>query len=67
MIDSLILTIGIALISWVFLVAPNIHLSGLTPLEKMVSAAYPLGDILLLAAALRLAVDNGRGRRPSTS
>ena len=59
-IDSLILTLGIALISWVFLVAPNIHLSGLTLLEKGVSAAYPLGDILLLAAAIRLAVDNGK-------
>ena len=59
-IDSLILTVGIALISWVFLVAPNIHLSGLTPLEKAVSAAYPLGDILLLAAAIRLAVDTGK-------
>jgi len=59
-IDSLIITVGIALISWVFLVAPNIHLSGLTLLEKAVSAAYPLGDILLLAAAVRLAVDNGK-------
>jgi diguanylate cyclase (GGDEF)-like protein/PAS domain S-box-containing protein len=59
-IDSLILTVGIGLLSWVFLVAPNIHLSGLTPLEKAVSAAYPLGDILLLAAAIRLAVDLGK-------
>jgi len=59
-IDSLILTLGVALISWVFLVAPNIHLSGLTPLEKAVSTAYPLGDILLLAAAIRLAVDRGK-------
>jgi diguanylate cyclase (GGDEF)-like protein/PAS domain S-box-containing protein len=59
-IDSLILTVGIGLLSWVFLVAPNIHLSGLTSLEKAVSAAYPLGDILLLAAAIRLAVDLGK-------
>src|SRR5512132_2973067 len=59
-IDSLILTVGVGLISWVFLVAPNIHLSGLTVLEKSVSAAYPLGDILLLAAAIRLAVDTGK-------
>jgi diguanylate cyclase (GGDEF)-like protein/PAS domain S-box-containing protein len=59
-IDSLILTVGVGLLSWVFLVAPNIHLSGLTPLEKAVSAAYPLGDILLLAAAIRLAVDMGK-------
>ncbi len=59
-IDSLILTVGIGLLSWVFLVAPNTHLSGLTVLEKVVSAAYPLGDILLLAAAVRLAVDMGK-------
>jgi diguanylate cyclase (GGDEF)-like protein/PAS domain S-box-containing protein len=59
-IDSLIISVGIALISWVFLVAPNIHLSGLTVLEKAVSAAYPLGDILLLAATVRLAVDTGK-------
>jgi diguanylate cyclase (GGDEF)-like protein/PAS domain S-box-containing protein len=59
-IDSLILTVGIGLLSWVFLVAPNIHLSGLTILEKAVSAAYPLGDIVLLAAAIRLAVDQGK-------
>ena len=59
-IDSLILTVGVGLLSWVFLVAPNIHLSGLTNLEKAVSVAYPLGDILLLAAAIRLAVDKGK-------
>jgi len=67
MIDSLILTVGIGLLSWVFLIAPNVHLSGLTPLEKAVSAAYPLGDILLLAAAIRLAVDRGKRARRSTS
>ena len=60
LIDSLILSIGIGLLSWVFLVAPNIHIAGLTDLAKAVSAAYPLGDILLLAAAIRLAVDAGK-------
>ena len=59
-IDSLILTVGLALLSWIFLVAPNIHASGLSPLAKVVSVAYPLGDILLLAAAIRLAVDAGK-------
>jgi diguanylate cyclase (GGDEF)-like protein/PAS domain S-box-containing protein len=60
LIDSLILTIGIGLLSWVFLIAPNVHLSGLSWLAKGVSVAYPLGDVLLLAAAIRLAVDSGR-------
>ena len=59
-IDSLILTVGIALISWVFLVAPNVHALRAHVLEKAVSTAYPLGDILLLAAAIRLAVDQGK-------
>ena len=60
LIDSLILTVGFALLSWIFLVAPNMHLSGLSPLAKGVSVAYPLGDVLLLAAAIRLAVDAGK-------
>jgi hypothetical protein len=64
LIDALILTIGVGLLSWVFLIAPNIHLSGLTWLEKGISVAYPLGDVLLLAAAIRLAVDAGK-RTPS--
>jgi diguanylate cyclase (GGDEF)-like protein/PAS domain S-box-containing protein len=60
LIDAAILTIGVGLLSWVFLIAPNIHLSGLSWLAKGVSIAYPLGDVLLLAAAIRLAVDAGR-------
>jgi diguanylate cyclase (GGDEF)-like protein/PAS domain S-box-containing protein len=60
LIDALILTIGVGLLSWVFLIAPNAHLSGLSLLAKGVSVAYPLGDVLLLAAAIRLAVDAGK-------
>ncbi len=60
LVDSLILTIGIGLLSWVFLIAPNIHLGDISWLGKAVSIAYPLGDVLLLAAAIRLAVDNGK-------
>ncbi len=60
LIDALILTIGFALLSWVFLIAPNVHLSGLSWLAKGVSVAYPLGDVLLLAAVIRLAVDSGK-------
>ena len=60
LIDSLILTIGVALLSWVFLIEPNLHLSGLSWVAKSVSIAYPLGDLLLLAVAIRLAVDAGK-------
>ncbi|MGN6380132.1 MAG: EAL domain-containing protein [Gaiellales bacterium] len=60
LVESAILTIGVALLSWVFLIAPNIHAAGLTRLELLVSVAYPLGDVLLLAGAVRLAVDRGK-------
>src|SRR6476660_10546749 len=60
LIDALILTIGVGLLSWVFLIAPNVHLENLSLLANAVSVAYPLGDVLLLAAAIRLAVDAGK-------
>jgi diguanylate cyclase (GGDEF)-like protein/PAS domain S-box-containing protein len=63
-IDSLIITLGLALLSWVALIAPYLHDDSLSTVAKLVSVAYPLGDILLLAAAIRLAVDSGR-RQPA--
>jgi diguanylate cyclase (GGDEF)-like protein/PAS domain S-box-containing protein len=59
-IDSLVMTLGLALISWVVLIVPLVHDQDLESAAKMVSIAYPLGDILLLAAAIRLTVDAGR-------
>jgi PAS domain S-box-containing protein len=59
LLDALIVTIGLALLSWVFLIAPYTrdaaHLG-----TKLVSIAYPLGDILLLGVAVRMAVGAGR-------
>ncbi len=63
-IDSLIITIGLALISWVVLIEPSLHVDELSVVARLVSIAYPIGDILLLAAAIRLAVDSGT-RRPA--
>jgi diguanylate cyclase (GGDEF)-like protein/PAS domain S-box-containing protein len=63
-IDSLIMTLGLALLSWVALIAPYLHDDSLGTVAKLVSIAYPFGDILLLAAAIRLAVDSGR-RQPA--
>jgi diguanylate cyclase (GGDEF)-like protein/PAS domain S-box-containing protein len=60
LIDALILTVGVGLLSWVFLIAPNFHIADLTWFEKSIAAAYPLGDVLLLAGVIRLAVDAGR-------
>ena len=63
-IDSLIMTLGLALISWVVLIKPSLYVDELSVTAKLVSIAYPIGDILLLAAAIRLAVDTGT-RRPA--
>ena len=63
-IDSLIMTLGLALISWIALIQPSLHDDQLSTVAKLVSIAYPIGDILLLAAAIRLAVDTGT-RRPA--
>ena len=59
-IDALIITLGAALLSWIFLIAPNIHAADVSALGKAVSVAYPLGDVLVLAALVRLAFDGGR-------
>jgi diguanylate cyclase (GGDEF)-like protein/PAS domain S-box-containing protein len=64
LIDAAILTLGLSLLSWVLLIAPYIHDNTLGLLPKLVSVAYPVGDIILLAAAIRLLLDSGR-RRPS--
>jgi diguanylate cyclase (GGDEF)-like protein/PAS domain S-box-containing protein len=60
LIDSVIVTIGLALLSWVFLIAPYTHNTTLHLGAKLVSIAYPLGDILMLGVAVRMAVGAGR-------
>jgi diguanylate cyclase (GGDEF)-like protein/PAS domain S-box-containing protein len=59
-IDAAILTLGLALPSWVSFIAPYLHDGSLTMLARAVSVAYPMGDVLLLAAAVQLALDAGR-------
>jgi diguanylate cyclase (GGDEF)-like protein/PAS domain S-box-containing protein len=60
LIDALILTIGVGLLSWVFLIAPNLHVTDQNWFVTTLGAAYPFGDVLLLAGLIRLAVDGGR-------
>jgi PAS domain S-box-containing protein len=62
-IDSLIVAVGVGVISWVFLMAPIAHDSDLNLVAKLVSIAYPLMDLMILTAAIRLAV--GIGTRPT--
>ena len=53
-IDALTLTVGLALLSWMYLILPYVHSPQLSWLQKAVAIGYPLGDVLVLAMLARL-------------
>src|SRR2546422_4644741 len=57
--DAAIITLGLAAISWVYLIAPYVRATDLDIFGRLVSIAYPLSDIVLLALAVRLGVSPG--------
>ncbi|WP_407342947.1 putative bifunctional diguanylate cyclase/phosphodiesterase [Pengzhenrongella phosphoraccumulans] len=59
LLDSAILTIALGLLSWVFLVEPAWSVDAAPLLDRLAAVAYPLGDGLLFALLLRLALDAG--------
>jgi diguanylate cyclase (GGDEF)-like protein/PAS domain S-box-containing protein len=59
LIDALIITSGLGLLSWVYLVEPYFHAPGLTAIQRIISISYPLGDILILSMLARLVVGGG--------
>ncbi len=61
-VDALMLSLGIGVVSWVILISPQAYQQDVPLSVKLTSMAYPLADLLLLGAALRLAV--GAGRKP---
>lgn len=64
LLDAAIVAAGFGLLSWVFLMAPYARDAELTQPERLVSIAYPLMDVLMLAVSARLLVTRG-GRTPS--
>jgi hypothetical protein len=59
-IDTGIITVGVGLLAWVFLIRPQASHTE-TPLPgRVVAAAYPLGDLVVLALMLRLLLGGGR-------
>ncbi len=61
LIDGLIITVGLATISWAYLMAPYAHDGSLSALEMVTSLAYPVADVLLLAVAAGLLLRARRG------
>ena len=58
--DAAIIAIGFGLLSWVLVMVPYFSDTSLGLVQLLVSLAYPVGDVLLLALAARLATTPGR-------
>jgi diguanylate cyclase (GGDEF)-like protein/PAS domain S-box-containing protein len=56
LVDSLVLTSGVGVIYWIFLISPKVRNPDLSAIDKIISVAYPLTDVLLLALVARLVV-----------
>ncbi|MDX6300606.1 MAG: hypothetical protein QOF53_1820 [Nocardioidaceae bacterium] len=57
--DAVIVTAGLALLMWVFLIDPYVLNQHLSVVHKAFSIAYPTGDLLILAMIVRLLMGGG--------
>jgi diguanylate cyclase (GGDEF)-like protein len=64
LIDALIVTLALATLLWVYLIAPYAHDHTLALLARVTAIAYPSMDILVLAVVARLAAGSHR-REPA--
>ena len=60
LIDALMVAAALGLLAWTFLLLPVGRDHGLSTVTSLVSTVYPVMDLLLLTAAVKLAVDGGR-------
>src|SRR5919197_710447 len=60
LIDSLIVAVGVGAMSWVFLIAPYVRDETLSLAQKSVAMGYPIMDLIMFTAFVRLAVGSGR-------
>ncbi|MEU4119730.1 EAL domain-containing protein [Kitasatospora sp. NPDC028055] len=63
LLDALIITLGLALLVWIYLILPYSRNPDLSWIQKAVSIAYPLGDVVVLALLLRLLTPRGGNSR----
>jgi diguanylate cyclase (GGDEF)-like protein len=61
-IDAAAITTSLTLVSWFFVMDPIWHHQTMTLAGKLPALAYPVGDVLLLATALRISM--GSSKRP---
>jgi HPt (histidine-containing phosphotransfer) domain-containing protein/two-component sensor histidine kinase len=59
LVDTAIITMGLGLLSWVFLIRPQATHVETTLLARAVLTAYPLGDLVILGLMVRLLLGGG--------
>ena len=59
LIDAVIIACGVGVLTWIYLVVPYADDPALSLLERTASIAYPLMDLMILTATVRLAVSPG--------
>jgi diguanylate cyclase (GGDEF)-like protein/PAS domain S-box-containing protein len=59
LIDATIISVGLGIVLWVFLMEPYAGDESLSILNRVISMSYPLMDVLLIAVAARLAIGPG--------
>jgi HPt (histidine-containing phosphotransfer) domain-containing protein/two-component sensor histidine kinase len=60
LIDSTIITTGLALLSWVYIIRPQVQPQHVRLFTLIVVLAYPVGDVVVLAMMLRFVLGGGR-------
>jgi diguanylate cyclase (GGDEF)-like protein len=59
LVDAMTISTGLGLLMWVFIIRPSLGDPSFTPLGQVVTVAYPIGDIVVLAMILRLLIGSG--------
>jgi signal transduction histidine kinase len=60
LIDATVVTLGVALLSWVFLMSPLVHDSSVTLGARVVSVTYPILDLMLLSLLVRFGLGSAK-------
>jgi diguanylate cyclase (GGDEF)-like protein len=60
LIDAAVITVVSALLAWILIIEPYARDPSLTVVQMIISVAYPLGDLVLLAVLVRLLVRGGQ-------
>ncbi|MEU7908387.1 EAL domain-containing protein [Actinoplanes sp. NPDC049118] len=63
LLDALTLTAGMALLAWTFVIGPHLRDADLSAVERWVTVAFAVGDLICLAMLTRLLTAPGRGVR----